>query len=230
MSQQQTYEYTEIHHLLELRTFAYDILKNVFLAEPTRALIEQFQAGVLEFFPFKAENPQLIEGIEQVNQYFQTFTMDQHFEALHWDYTRMFIGPYEIPAPIWESAYVNKDGLLFQEETLRVRRLYLKNNFLSLQHGREADDHLGLELDFMYQLNKMAVDLTEEEKIDELYRSLLDQKYFLQEHLLNWTPIFCEKVSKHSKTDFYKGMVKILTGFLNIDKLCVEELLTRTKQ
>ena len=25
-------------------------------------------------------------------------------------------------APIWESSYLNKEGLLFQEETLQVRR------------------------------------------------------------------------------------------------------------
>jgi TorA maturation chaperone TorD len=229
MNQQKSYELTEIQDLLELRTFAYDILRSVFLAEPTKEVVIQLQNGVIDYFPFKEEHPQLKEGIDQVNNYFKTFDIDKNFEQLHWDYTRMFIGPHKLPAPIWESAYVNKDGLLFQEETLQVRRLYLKNNFLSLQYGREADDHLGLELDFMYQLSKLSIDLGKEGQLNKLYNIVGDQNYFLKNHLLNWTPIFSEKVIAHSETDFYKGMVKILNGFLIIDKICIEELLTRTK-
>ena len=172
----------------------------------------------------------LNEGIEQVSNYLKTFKIDKNFEQLHWDYTRMFIGPYQIPVPIWESAYVNKDGLLFQEETLQVRRLYLKNNLLSMQFGREAEDHLGLELDFMYHLSNLLTDLVKEENVEQLYKTVVDQTSFLKEHLLNWTPQFCEKVSKSADTGFYKGMAKILNGFLLIDKICLEELLARTKQ
>lgn len=214
----------EVQNLLELRMFAYDILRRTFLEEPTVELIEQFQNGVVDFFPFKEEQTFLREGTELVRQYFDTFNIDSDFESLHWDYTRMFIGPYELPAPMWESSYVNKDGLLFQEETLRVRRLFLENSFEPLQVGREADDHLGLELDFMYQLSSIANDLAKEGNIKQLNKILADQSYFLNEHLLNWTPLFRKNVVKHADTDFYKGMVNILSGFLALDKTCIEEL------
>lgn len=214
----------EVQNLLELRMFAYDILRRTFLEEPTVELIEQFQNGVVDFFPFKEEQTFLREGTELVRQYFDTFNIDSDFESLHWDYTRMFIGPYELPAPMWESSYVNRDGLLFQEETLRVRRLFLENSFEPLQVGREADDHLGLELDFMYQLSSIANDLAKEGNIKQLNKILADQSYFLNEHLLNWTPLFRKNVVKHADTDFYKGMVNILSGFLALDKTCIEEL------
>lgn len=227
MIQQESTDSAEITNLLELRLFAYDILRRVFLAEPTKELITQFQDGVMNYFPFKEENHQLQEGIDEVNQYFKTFNLEQDFDGLHWDFTRMFIGPTRLPAPIWESAYVNNEGLIFQEETLRVRRLYLENNLMSLQHHREADDHLGLELDFMYQLSKLSIDLVNETNTNQLEKVLFDQSSFLKNHLLNWTPMFSEKVIKHAETQFYKGMVKILNGFLKIDKTCLEELLTR---
>ncbi|HEY2421007.1 MAG TPA: molecular chaperone TorD family protein [Neobacillus sp.] len=228
MNQQEAYELTEIQNLIELRIFAYDILRRVFLEEPTKELIAQFQNGVINFFPFKEENSQLNDGVELVNHYFKTFDMDKNFEELHWDYTRMFIGPYELPVHIWESSYVNKDQLLFQEETLLVRRLYLENCFESPHYGREADDHLGLELDYMYHLNIIANDLAKEDKVGQLNKIVADQDYFLQEHLLKWTPLFGKKVIQHADTDFYKGMVKILNGFLTIDKACLKEVLSRT--
>ena len=230
MIKQENQQLTEIQDLLELRVFAYDILRTVFLAEPTKEMVSQFQNGIIDYFPFKEEHPQLQDGIELVNRYIKTFNMDKDFDSLHWDYTRMFIGPYQIPAPIWESSYVNKEGLLFQEETLKVRRLYLKNQLVSLQFGREPEDHLGLELDFMYQLSKVQTDLVNEENVGQIYHLLRDQKSFLKEHLLNWTHLFCENVNKHSDTDFYKGMVKVLYGFLRIDDICLEELLTRINQ
>ncbi|MDR7076639.1 TorA maturation chaperone TorD [Neobacillus niacini] len=230
MNQLSVNDLTETQDLLELRTFAYDILRRVFLAEPTKEVVTQLQNGIIDSFPFKDENMKLNEGIEQVSNYLKTFTIDKNFEQLHWDYTRMFIGPYQVPVPIWESAYVNKDGLLFQEETLQVRRLYLKNNLLSMQFGREAEDHLGLELDFMYHLSNLLTDLVKEENVEQLYKTVVDQNSFLKEHLLNWTPQFCEKVSISADTGFYKGMAKILNGFLLIDKICLEELLARTKQ
>lgn len=230
MNQQKTDELTEIQNLLELRIFAYDILRKVFLAEPTKELVAQFQNGIFNFFPFNEEDPQIKEGIDQARNYFKTFDLDKDFDRLHWDYTRMFIGPYKIPAPIWESAYLNREGLLFAEETLEVRRLYLQYNLLSLQYGHEADDHLGLELDFMYQLSKLSNEQFQVENGNQLQTVFADQSNFLKEHLLQWVPTFSEKVIKHSATDFYKGMVKILTGFLTIDKICLEEIWTRIKK
>lgn len=227
---QQKYNVSEIEQLLELRMFTYDLLRQMFLAEPTKELMKQLQNGIIEHLPFQEEHSELKEGVDQVNNYLSTFDLEENFEELHWDYTRMFIGPYKLPVPIWESAYTNKDGLLFQEETLRVRRLYLKNDLLSMQDGYEADDHLGLELDYMYHLSKLLIELAKEDKLNHFNKILNDQAYFLHNHLLNWVPRFSKQVIAHAETEFYKGMVKILNGFLAIDKMCMKELLNRTKQ
>lgn len=227
VSEQQVSELTEVQNLMELRIFAYDMLRRVFLEEPTKELIAQFEIGILDFFPFKEENTELKNGIAQVNHYFKSFDMDQNFEELHWDYTRMFIGPYELPVHIWESSYMNENRLLFQEETLFVRRLYLENCFES-RNAREADDHLGLELDYMYQLSNIANESAKEGNIAKLNKIIADQNFFLQEHLLKWTPLFGKEVIKHSHTDFYKGMAKILNGFLAVDKACIKEIVSKT--
>ncbi|UII56570.1 molecular chaperone TorD family protein [Cytobacillus spongiae] len=219
----------EIQNLLELRVFAYDILRRTFLEEPTKELVEKFQDGVIKFFPFKEEHTLLIEGVDLVNHYFEIFDMNSNFDGLHWDYTKMFIGPYQLPAPMWGSSYVNKDGLLFQEETLRVRRFYLEYSFEPFHYGREAEDHLGLELDFMYQLSKLTNELLINDDIPQLIKILTDQRYFLREHLLNWIPMFRSNVIEHADTNFYKGMVNVLNGFLIIDQTCLDELSSKLR-
>ena len=62
MIKQENQQLTEIQDLLELRIFAYDILRTVFLAEPTKEMVSQFQNGIIDYFPFKEEHPQLQEG------------------------------------------------------------------------------------------------------------------------------------------------------------------------
>lgn len=230
MVNQKKHELVDAKYLLDLRLFSYDILRRVFLAEPTKELVAQLKNNTIYHFPFQEEDEQLKEGVKKVVNYLNNYEEKSDFEALHWDYTRMFIGPYELPAPIWESSYVNKDGLLFQAETLKIKHMYLRNNFVCKQQSYEAEDHLGLELDYMYQLTYLLKELLEDSQIAKAKKILQDQDYFLTNHLLNWTPYFSANVLKHADTDFYKGIVKILNGFLQIDKACVEELLNNLNE
>lgn len=207
----------------EIRSFAYDLLRCFFLEEPRKDLLRSLQSLDMNNFPFVRDSTLIKEGVDEVSTFFHQYDIDTVFDELHWDYTRMFIGPYEIPAPIWESAYLNKDRLLFQEETLKVRLAYLKYNFLPKNFGNEADDHLGLELDFLFQLNLLTMKAEDEQCKKEL---ILDQINFLENHLLKWVPLLKGNILSCAKFDFYKGMVKILQGFLEIDKSCLEDLLT----
>lgn len=221
-------QYEDIRPLVEVRQFLYDLLRWTFLKEPTLDDIK-FVKDIISSseVPFVAESPLIADGINQVKDYYaQNEVLDKAvFSDLHWDYTRLFIGPYELPAPPWESAYLNKERLLFQEETLKVRQFYLKYSFLPVEFGHEADDHLGLELDFMFRLNELALEAMGEERSTELLQLLNDQKLFLEEHLLKWVPELSEKVIEHANTDYYRGMAKILKGFLVLDQIALQELL-----
>jgi len=217
-----------IQPLLEARIYAYDFLRRAFLSEPSLDYLQLLtQEGYLTAFPFGEEEENLSKGIKLVLSYLSSrdVTLNLEFETLHWDYTRLFIGPFKLPAPPWESAYLNKDRLLFQEETHRVRLAYLKYAFLPKLYQQEADDHLGLELDFMYQLAVKALQACQEGQAQDFPDLLRDQQDFLVEHLNRWVPQFSAKVSEHAKTDFYRGMAFILKGFLSLDLKAINELL-----
>jgi putative dimethyl sulfoxide reductase chaperone len=214
--------------ILEARIFAYDFLRRVFLEEPSKDLLRNLIQNQLALvFPFREENFEIAEGTQKVQFYLEEkdILTETEYEKLHWDYTRLFIGPYELPAPPWESAYLNKDKLLFQEETRRVRLAYLKYAFLPKHYQQEADDHLGLELDFMYQLSSMAYEKAKVGESKEFKEILNDQMDFLKQHLGQWTPAFTDNVLSHSGTEFYRGMAQILRGYLQIDLIALQELL-----
>jgi putative dimethyl sulfoxide reductase chaperone len=222
----------EIHEtirpLVEVRKYLYDILRWSFLKEPTLndALFVKEMVSLTEV-PFKEESLLISNGVSQIKNFFSQNDINdgEVYSALHWDYTRLFIGPYELPAPPWESAYLNKERLLFQEETLKVRQFYLKYSFLPVEFGHEADDHLGLELDFMFRLNELALEAMGRENHEEVLQLLNDQKLFLEEHLLKWVPQLADKVVENANTDFYRGMAKVLKGFLLLDLRALNELL-----
>lgn len=210
---------------LEIRSVAYDVLRRTFLEEPKKDFLNAFKNGYFESFPFLNENDVIKEGVNIVSSFFQNHDVDDIFEQLHWDYTRMFIGPYQLEAPLWASSYLNKDQLLFQTETMMVRQAYAK--YFLEQHSiwREPDDHLGLELDFIYQLNLLLMEMTEGQAKNEI---IYDQLDFLENHLLKWVPLLRVKVEENAKLEFYRGMIKILHGFLEVDKACLKDLLTES--
>jgi TorA maturation chaperone TorD len=101
----------------------------------------------------------------------------------------------------------------------------LKYQFLPKYFRQEADDHLGLELDFMYQLSNQALECLKTQEYTRFREVLGDQKDFLQEHLLKWVSDLTEKILASAKLDFYPGMAKILKGYLVVDLEALEELL-----
>lgn len=151
---------------------------------------------------------------------------EETLDELKDEYTYLMIGPGQMPAPPWESVYLSDEPVLFQENTLKVRKAYLKYDFLPANYPREADDHLALELDFMANLSFKTENLFKGRKLPEVKKLLTDQKNFLDEHLGFWIGKFAEKI-QNSKTHYFYPQMALLTEHLfTIDRKLIDELLT----
>ncbi len=218
----------EIIFTLEIREFVYSFLKQVFNAEPSESFVSWINENkeVFDDFPFLNQQKLIKEGIGLISKYIKNNNVvsKEAYEKLHWDFTRLFIGPKTLLAPPWSSAYLNAEGLLFQEETMQVRKTFLKYCLISQKYPHEADDHIGLELDFMGRLNQITIDKFVNNEVEQLRELLIDQKSFLQEHLLKWIPQFTNNMAVNAKTNFYCGMGKLLYGFILIDVEIICEL------
>lgn len=220
-----------ILEVLKARAFALDILRRIFIEEPKIDFLKMIAANdFLDIFPFQEDDKKINEAIKEIKNFLNDDFLQskEAFEALHWDYTKLMVGPFELPAPPWESSYVRKDKLLFQQTTKEVEKFYQKFGLQIAENQLEASDHIGLELDFIFHLNQLVIE--ELEKDNTLNVHLLgEQQRFYKLHLKRFYADFSKNVYKHSTTPFYKGFASVLNGYLAFDYKLIEELLDLTK-
>ena len=60
---------------------------------------------------------------------------------------------------------------------------------------------------------------------DEAAAYVMQQRNFLEDHLLSWTPMMLADLDRFSRTDFYKGLGHLTTGVLQEERNVLEELL-----
>ncbi|WP_342431205.1 molecular chaperone TorD family protein [Neobacillus sp. FSL H8-0543] len=229
---QTTVPIEEIVNIFYARKYAYDILRRFFIEEPSREYLKPFvQKNMIDLFPYKENSEEIQAGIRDIKAYLSThdvINIERHYQELHWDFTRMFIGPFEVSTPPWESSYVSRNGLLFQETTMNVRKIYEKYGINVKDFNIEPDDHIGFELDFIYHMNELcfkAADPTQEWGLPELQQLLKEQKSFIESHLLLFVPEFSKRVINEANTEFFSGLAKILHQFLLIDSEVLKDLL-----
>lgn len=99
--------------------------------------------------------------------------------GLHQAFTRLFVGPYKMPAPPWGSVYLDPESVIFGNETLELRQWMREAGVKLNLPEREPEDHFGLVclmLSFALQGSADA----------ERTRELVGY------HLLPWAPRFLE--------------------------------------
>lgn len=137
------------------------------------------------------------------------------------EYTRLFLGPEKLPAPPWESVYVNGEPLLFQESTLAVRDAYRRAGYLAAGYPREADDHVAIELDFMATLASKSCEAAVLDR-----EALAVQLAFLEEHLLVWMDSFAERLCAcDTVSGFYPSFARLAALVCRRDAEVLKELL-----
>ncbi|CEG26946.1 TorD/DmsD family molecular chaperone [Bacillus sp. B-jedd] len=130
------------------------------------------------------------------------------------EFTYLFVGPNVLPAPPWESVYLGKEALLFEETTLKVRECYKDFGLSFIHENREAEDHILIEMEFLGYLITESIEKNEPARNKEL---LIGQINFLEEHFLKWAPKFCEKLLEHCKTEWYQGIALLLEEYINLE-------------
>ncbi len=200
--------------IMEMRGYGYDVLKKLFYVEPAKQLIQSLRDNkIFDNFPFRESKNLIDTGINIINKFFADKKDDNEMiSEIRWDFTQLFVGPYALPAPPWESVYRSNEHLLYQDTAFEVRRDYLKYNFIPKNYPHEADDNIGFELDFMLQLSTDK-------------SALRDSRKFLQEHLTKWIPDFSRDVQKYALTEFYRGAAIILKGFIFEDLNLLDEII-----
>lgn len=167
--------------------------------------------------PFAEAQPAVLEGLTLLQKWSreqQVAAPDEALDHLRADYTRLFIGPGKVLAPLWESVHSGEERLTFQQETLDVRQWYQRFGLEAVNQYHEPDDHIGLEFAFLAHLAGRALAALEQDDQQAFVFLLQAQRQFLAEHLLRWAFAWCALVEKHGQTDLYRGLAQLVAGTL----------------
>ena len=117
-------------------------------------------------------------------------------EEIRKDFDRLFDYPEGKHPPI-ESFFLTLENTQTADE---VAGFYARAGLTIDEQFNLIPDHLHLELLFMsYLIETNRYDL---------------QKIFLEEHLMNWVPHYCDELIKMAQTSFYREIAEITRDFL----------------
>jgi TorA maturation chaperone TorD len=181
----------------------FDYLARVYLEIPDAGFINGFVSYNLFFqWPLCSNHPAMEKGIHLMRKFSKKWTPAQ-ISDLRLDYTRLFTGFERILAPPYESVYLSKYHIMFEKQTLAVRRFYEGFGLQVKKKMKEPDDHIGLELLFVAHLCGLISAGIEKKESDRRMEIIEELKRFLSAHLLCWISLFLKRVEDHAETDFF---------------------------
>ena len=207
---------TETHRMKELaghRSNIYGLLAGIYRREMTADFLKQLREPpmqrVLSNF-----------GIE-LNNGFLKNPEHELIEDLAVEFARLFIGPGRHISP-HESVHHKRDGgqwgHLWGPSTAEVKKI-IESAGLSYQAEYTGlPDHISVELEFMQK-----VILAEEKAWEDSDKNLAlacreNEKKFIEAHLAEWIPDFCDKVINGAELPFYRVMAELTKKFIEFEK------------
>ncbi len=202
----------------------YAFIARLYRQEVDQVLLDQL---ITLNFTTDIDVPEVAEGYQMMDTFLKS-PGDSPVVDLAVDYARIFLGcgPKQGEGAFpYESVYTSHRGLIMQEARDEVVAVYRNEGMVRDESYNEPEDHIAFELVYMeYLCSRMQEALQNND--DDLALSYLDkQRDFLNKHLLNWVPGFCDDVERIAGSDFYKALAKITVGYLKMEQELIEELL-----
>lgn len=193
--------FSELHGQLVI----YDLLRRLFLTGPSHDLFQAIRAADRASLglpnQLDHELGKLQEAIETNLECSQPW-----IESLLVEFTRLMVGPGETPVVPYGSFYLSPTRNLMTEETLAVRAMYFEAGMSVECLNRIPDDHLGIELEFLYWLTQRAIAATEAERVRWL--DLRDR--FIRDHYSKWVPDFANALEHAATEPFFRAVSALL--------------------
>ncbi len=172
------------------------LLSSMYLCKPTKGAIENWKILFAEDVPdFMSGLKESINGIDSDSE--------EQLSDLLWEYTRLFIGPYKLPCPPWESVYTSDKRLMMQEAYDEVEDFYSEVG-LKIGNPNIMTDHIGAELNFLAVLHE-KMDGDPEKRPYYMHIA----KRFMDEHVTRWTPQFTADMEQAADSTFYKALAQV---------------------
>jgi putative dimethyl sulfoxide reductase chaperone len=204
----------EMNETTEYRTNTYGFLSVVYLQEPTREFIKLLrESNILNVL-----NKSGLRFDERITN----DGSDNFLNDLILEYTRLFIGPGKHISP-YESVYRDNEDALWSETTVEVKKFIESAGLEYSGNWSGLPDHIGVELEFMQRLTCHEKDAWVQKDNKIAIRCLEFEKKFVDEHLSQWAPVFCDKVKEETRVVFYREMAELTQQFIDFDSKLIDK-------
>lgn len=208
--------------LAKARSSVYDLLVLGF-SPPSEELLQALEARLPQVLE-EAETlfiwPNLVGKLERL----QTFAgkdrgrCEKFLADLKLEYTRLFMGPYGLPVPPYESVYREPTRTVMGASTLDVLRRYEEAGLVLSPSFKELPDHVAVELEFLALLSSEEAEAWERGDAAESLRFLRLEEAFLRDHLVPWIGSFCDRVVSSTEGPFYQAMAELAQAYIPLDR------------
>lgn len=203
------------NHLRHLaRADVYRLLSACFY-QPEEIFLEEELFGQLKMSLARV-SPHIVPDAIALETSFKAIDL----EALLLDYSRLFLGPFEILAKPYGSVYLDGEKIVMGDSTVSALSLYREGRFDLAEDFRETPDHVAVELEFLYLMTFHIARATEASERNNLIRL---KRKFLKEHLGRWVAPFTEAMRKGAETDFYRHLAALVEQVVTEDLQELEE-------
>jgi TorA maturation chaperone TorD len=221
MSFEQEITFTTV---LQGRMAGYRLLSRLFRTEVDQEFLDALKTMR---YPTNTGNASVDEGYRMIRDYLSAADSPVLTE-LAVDFVRSFIGSgntgYSAAYP-YESVYTSPKRLMMQDARDEVLVLYRAAGLMKQDSWKEGEDHLALELEFVQILIERSLAAWEAGDREACRRHLLQQRNFLEDHLLSWYPMMAKDMERFPRTGFYRGLGKLTSGYLQNDLELLNDIL-----
>ena len=135
-------------------------------------------------------------------------------DRLKVDFSRLFVGPYELMAPPYGSVYLDGERKVMGDSTHDVIKRYREAGLSTAENFKDAPDHIAAELEFMHYLIFKEIEAFTSSNMEAADDFLQKQKSFLEDHLMAWVPEFAQNITKHAEYPFYQNLARATEIYL----------------
>ena len=146
---------------------------------------------------------------------------DKFLNDLVLEYTRLFVGPGKHIVP-YESVYRGNGDALWSETTVKVKNFIESSGLEYSSNWSGLPDHIGVELEFMQRLTCHEKEAWSVDDKETAFHCLEFEKRFIDEHLSQWVPVFCDKVKEESRVAFYVEMAELTRQCIDFDSELID--------
>lgn len=140
------------------------------------------------------------------------------------EYRRLFVGPYHVEAPPYESCYRSPERAVMGAPAVAVVTAYREAGLVPDPRLRDLPDHVAIELAFLATLCGKEAALRRGGRRAPLAACLDRQARFLAEHPATWIRAFAGQVAGAARDPFYPALAALAADHVTADRTLVGAL------